>query len=104
MRDRTLLKGIVVTLATFLAMLIFLYVGLSAVGSRSDSELSASLKDSVLRALLTCYAVEGRYPSDVDYLRTHYGLTYDTERYIVSLQAFADNLLPAVAVLNVGEV
>ncbi len=104
MKDRTLLKGIVVTLATFLAMLILLYLGLGAVGSRNDAELTASLKDSVLRSLLTCYAVEGRYPADVSYLQEHYGLTYDGDRYIVALHAFAENLLPVVDVLRVGEV
>lgn len=104
MRDRTLIKGIVVTLVTFLVMLAVLYAGLTMVNTNSDAELISSLKQSVLRATLTCYAVEGRYPPDAEYLQTYYGLTYDHSRYIVSMQAFADNLLPAINVLKVGEV
>jgi hypothetical protein len=104
MKDRSLLKGIVVTVATFLAMLILLFIGLNVLNARSDTELTSSLKSTVLRTLLTCYAVEGRYPSEVSYLQQYYGLTYDSDRYIVSLHAFAENLLPVVDVLSVGEV
>ncbi len=104
MKDRSLLRGIMITLASFLAMLLLFYVGLNVVGERSDEELAASLRASVLRATLTCYAVEGRYPSDVAYLREHYGLTYDSSQYIVSMNAFADNLLPAITILSAGEV
>lgn len=104
MRDRSLVRGIAVTLMSFLLVLVLLLVGLTVLSSRSSAELSASLRTAVLRATLTCYAVEGRYPTDATYLEDHYGLTYDHNRYIVSLDAFADNILPDISVLRIGEV
>lgn len=104
MRDRLLVRGIAYTLASFLLVLVLLLVGLSVLSSRSAAELSASLKATVLRATLTCYAVEGRYPKNEAYLEDHYGLTYDHSRFIVSLDAFADNRLPDIFVLRIGEV
>ena len=52
-------------------------------------------------AALTCYAVEGAYPDSLDYLRDHYGLAYDQDRYYVSYDAFASNLVPEIHVVEV---
>lgn len=104
MKDRSALRGVVMTLLTFFALLALLLYGVSGVGARGNREQAAALKAAVLRATVTCYAVEGRYPPDAAYLQTHYGLRYDASRYIVSISAFADNLLPDITVLTEGEV
>lgn len=104
MKNRTLIRGILITIAAFAAILAVLIVGLSQIDTRSESEQAASLKAAVLRAAVTCYAVEGRYPPDVEYLQTNYGLTYNHERFIVSVHAFAENLLPDITVRTEGEV
>lgn len=104
MMDRSLVRGIVITLISFLLVFALLLAGLTQVGTRSNVALTDSLKASVLRAAMTCYAVEGRYPADAGYLEAQYGLTYDHRRYIVSLDTFADNLLPDISVMSIGEV
>ena len=95
-------RGVLVTALAFAAMLWALMSGLSQVDERSDSEQVRVLSDAVLRATLTCYAVEGRYPASVEYLKTNYGIVYDEEEYIVTLDAFASNLLPEIYVLTQG--
>ncbi len=72
------------------------------IGSLQQREETKMVSDAVREALLTCYAVEGAYPSDVDYLREYYRLSYDTERYIVSFDAFASNHVPDVFVMERG--
>ena len=57
--------------------------------------------DAGRNAALTCYAVEGAYPEDLSYLREYYGLAYDENRYFVSYDAFASNLLPDIYVTEV---
>lgn len=104
MKDRSLLRGMLVTLLLFAAMFALLFVMLSTVDTQSKSAETESLKSAVLRATLTCYAVEGRYPPNAAYLSDHYGLVYDAQRYIISFSAFADNLLPDISVLIRGEV
>ena len=97
-------RGFIITLGTFLALVLLLLFGLNNLGKRSQMEQTEALRDAMLRASITCYAVEGRYPPDVAYLSEHYGITYDSEKYIVTLNAFADNLLPDISILNTGEV
>ena len=104
MRDHSLWRGFAVTLAVFLALVTLLGFALSGVGARSEAEQAAALREAAMRAMISCYAVEGRYPPDASYLRANYGLTFDANRFIVSLDAFADNILPDISVLTVGEV
>jgi len=104
MKNRSFYRGIIITVAAFTATLALLIIGLSQIDTRSETAQAASLKAAVLRAAVTCYAVEGRYPPNVEYLQTNYGLTYNHDNFTVSIHAFADNLLPDIAVLAKGEV
>ena len=104
MKDRSLFRGVLITLLLFVAMFALLSFALSTVDTRSKSAETEALKAAVLRATLTCYAVEGRYPTNAAYLSDYYGLVYDAQRYIISFSAFADNLLPDISVLIRGEV
>ena len=102
-RDTTLLRGVLVTLLVFALSLALVAYGIARVDARNESRQKAALRDALLRAALTCYAVEGRYPADVRYLEEHYGIVYDSERFIVAIDAFAQNVLPDIRVLTRGE-
>ena len=56
---------------------------------------------AVHNAALTCYAVEGAYPTSLEYLRAHYGLAYDQSRYMVRYDSFGSNLMPDISVTEV---
>ena len=58
-------------------------------------------EESVRRAAVQCYALEGIYPVNLQYLMDHYGIRPDTRRFIVHYQFVADNLLPVIMVLPV---
>lgn len=60
----------------------------------------ARLEDAIRRAAVSCYATEGIYPPDVDYLKDHYGLQVDEARYNVFYDVFASNLMPDITVLE----
>ena len=72
----------------------------SRVGNANDEAQTQFVVDAVQRAALTCYAVEGAYPESVEYLRDHYGLAYDEDRYFVRYDAFASNLVPEISVIE----
>lgn len=95
-------QGIVVTGLVFLVVLLTLVLGLSRVDEGSNTAEAAALEAAVRRAVVLCYSVEGRYPSSVKELCEHYGLTYNHDRFIISLDSFASNLLPDIRVLMVG--
>ena len=70
--------------------------------SAQDSAETDIVRDAVKNAALTCYAVEGAYPDSVDYLREHYRLAYDEDRYMITYNAFASNMIPDIWVTERG--
>ena len=70
----------------------------SRVETANDGAQTQFVVDAVHNAALTCYAVEGAYPSSLEYLRAHYGLAYDQDRYRVTYNAIGSNLLPEIYV------
>ena len=58
------------------------------------------LEDALRRAAVACYGAEGYYPPNADYLQTHYGIRYDTDRYLVHYELFASNVIPEISVLK----
>ena len=95
-------RDIIVT-AIGLLLVVAAAVLISRVDSRRDETETELVREAVKNAALTCYAVEGVFPQELSYLREHYGLLYDEERYIVSFDAFAENLLPSIRVLEKGQ-
>lgn len=84
-----------------LALVCAVWFLVSRLETTNDNAQTQFVVDAVHNAALTCYAVEGAYPSDLEYLRSHYGLAYDQSRYIVRYDAFASNLLPEIYVMEV---
>ncbi|MBR1560838.1 MAG: hypothetical protein IJ646_11420 [Clostridia bacterium] len=86
-------------------LMVLLLVGVYLLVSRVDTANSGAqtqfVYDAVHNAALTCYAVEGTYPSDLAYLRENYGLAYDESRYMVSYDAFGMNVVPEIYVTEV---
>ncbi len=66
-------------------------------------ESRSTIRDTVIRCAMECYAVEGAYPASLRYLEENYGLVINHDDYIVSYNAFASNVLPEVQVLVQGE-
>lgn len=60
----------------------------------------AQLEEALTRAAVACYAAEGAYPQDVAVLQERYGVRIDEERYTVIYDAFAENLMPDITVLE----
>ena len=94
-------KEIIVALL-MAALLAGVWALVSGVDSAHHGAEKQFVRDAVRNAALTCYAVEGAYPEDLQYLRDHYGLAYDASRYKVTYDAFASNLLPDIYVVEVG--
>lgn len=85
------------------AFVILLVIFLNGVESVSDTTLAKqqdSLETALTRSITQCYAVEGAYPPTLEYLITHYGLTYDADVFLVDYEYYGSNLLPDVTVLR----
>ncbi len=97
MSRRDILRLVLMALALAAAVALILHIDV-----RQDQAETELVRRAVREAALTCYAVEGAYPGSVDYLREHYQLAYDEERYYVTYEAFASNRLPDIWVTEKG--
>jgi len=61
------------------------------------------LNQAIRRAAVQCYALEGSYPPDLDYLIRHYGVSVDTTRFLVHYRAEGGNLTPDIEVLAIAD-
>ena len=84
-------------------MLLLLLEGLSSVSSAAAREEALRLRETVLQDAVQCYALEGFYPEDLNYLEEHYELSYDSKKYVVSYEVIGSNLMPDVTVIPLKE-
>ena len=94
--------GPVLLVPTALAVLLVFTSALSNLQDGRISEGRQQLEDAVRRSAVACYAAEGIYPPNLEYLEEHYGIQVDRERYTVMYEIFASNLMPDVTVLENG--
>lgn len=100
MRRRKRTFGPVLLVPAALAVLLMFTSALSNLDEGRQSEGRRQLEEAVRRGAVACYAAEGAYPPDLEYLEAHYGLQVDRERYTVVYEVFASNLMPDVTVLE----
>ena len=82
------------------AVLVWFFAGLNNVSNELSEQGRTKLEDAIRRSAVACFAAEGAYPPDVDYLVEHYGLSIDESRFIVHYEIFAENLMPDITVLD----
>ncbi|MGM9521427.1 MAG: hypothetical protein ACI3VB_03000 [Oscillospiraceae bacterium] len=72
--------------------------------SRSQTEEAAvALENSLRRAAVSCYAIEGCYPPSLEYLTENYGVYIDGDIFVVHYEIFASNIMPEITVLSIRE-
>lgn len=88
------LFGIVLFVVCFL----FFFVAVGNVSDEvSDNELQ-TLKRAIDKAVTTCYAIEGYYPENVEYIEKNYGVVIDYDRFSVVYDLLGYNIKPNVIV------
>jgi hypothetical protein len=87
------------SLAIITAVMLLTFAAIRGYGSRYDDTRLQEVRDTVLSAVAQCYALEGAYPPDLEYLENGYGLILDRSRYIYHYEIFASNIFPDVKVL-----
>ncbi|MGL4345645.1 MAG: hypothetical protein ACRCTE_10640 [Cellulosilyticaceae bacterium] len=79
--------------------LIISIVAFNGINENNTTEQQKMLEEAVSRALIQCYAIEGAYPSDIEYIKTHYGVQINEEKYIVFYESIAPNIMPNIRVI-----
>lgn len=93
--------GYLLSLLLFSLLLVLFLTSIKAIAVRTDEDRLHALTDTVKRASVECYAIEGRYPPSVEYLEEHYGVVIDHSRYHVFYDGWASNVMPDITILPV---
>lgn len=94
------LRGHGISIALFVIIATLFISSLPSIVESSRAEQLRITETSLRRAVISCYALEGRYPPDVEYLRKEYGLQLNDKKYIVHYDIFAENIMPEITVLE----
>lgn len=89
-------------LLSILVVIVFIY-GINSIDHSTQSRQKESLQNSISQCVTHCYAVEGTYPPDLEYLKEHYGLIYDEKIFFVDYTSIGSNLRPDITIIEKGE-
>ncbi len=88
----------ILSVVLIILFIVYLYFAVDSAQERNDSEKYNILSDAIIRSAVQCYAIEGFYPPNVEYLENNYGLVVDHNKYVISYSVFASNIMPDVEV------
>lgn len=90
------LKTLILTICLLGIIFALLFQHTDTLSKSLETQSQQAAQTAISRALMTCYAVEGCYPSSTDYLEQNYGLYIDHKKYLVDYRIFSTNLMPEV--------
>lgn len=84
----------------FFSIAIITINGISETSKTSAAEEIRLAKESITRAVISCYALEGMYPESYEYIKENYGVRINEEKYFVSYDIFASNIMPDITIIE----
>ena len=88
-------------LLVFLLCTLLLWRGVSSISAQAEASQIENLKNALERSAVHCYAVEGAYPESLDYIKEHYGVSWDPGKYIVDYAIFGSNMMPVITIIPI---
>lgn len=83
------------------AVVIIIWISLDRLDKVSSVREEYEVSEIIEKALVQCYALEGSYPSDIEYLKK-YGIIFNTDKYIYYYETLGQ-LRPTVKVVSLNE-
>jgi len=93
------LRGAVLPVLFSVLIIFMVFVGVRQADVASGDEGLRILEDSLRRAVVMNYAIEGRFPESVEYIEERFGIYIDRTRFVVHYRIFASNILPEITVI-----
>lgn len=99
MKERKFVLGTsVILIIVFIVIAAYAFIHLGQFWNKEGSRQPEEIKKAILKASVQCYALEGSYPPDLEYLEKHYGLQLDEDHFFYVYEVFASNVAPDVEV------
>ena len=101
---KNLISGASVSIVLFIGIILFFVVSISNASKEIDDNEVITLRKSIDKAIVNCYAIEGAYPESIEYIEENYGVVIDRDRFIVIYEVLGPNVLPNVIVKPISEI
>ena len=95
-----ILRSLFVPVVFTVMLIIMITYGLRQTQISNNAEGLRILEDSIRRAVITAYAIEGRFPPTIAHIEENFGLYIDRTRYVVHYRPFGTNIMPDIAVFE----
>ena len=91
---------VILVILFFAAIIVWFSFGFKDIISSTKNEQLFEVTQSVKKAVVLCYSIEGSFPPDLEYLQDNYGLIINEDIYIVHYSVFASNIMPDIIVFS----
>ena len=92
-----------ITPVAFIAVILAIILWSTTMSSKASVEQANVQKEAIRKAAVSCYAIEGRYPESLNYIRNNYGVIVNEEDFTIDYDVFASNIMPSISVKVKGE-
>lgn len=76
------------------------FQSIDKVSKTNQEDRSEAIEQVILKASLQCYALEGSYPSTIEYLKENYGIILDEDQYYYFYDIKGANIAPNIRVIK----
>lgn len=95
---KKLISGMSFSILLFAGIILFFLLAIANTSKEVDENELITLRESIDKAIVNCYAIEGAYPKNIEYIEENYGVVIDRDKFVVIYEAIAPNVLPNVIV------
>lgn len=97
-------KPLIITLLMLTLVISVCVIIFSNTAKSTTREKQQITQNAIERAIVNCYAIEGFYPDNIEYLEENYGILIDHKKYVVLYETVGANVHPYVQVVQRGSV
>ena len=94
------LKSNFLAIVLFIGIAMMMVIGFRDTAEKRRTQSIQSATDSIMRAVVTCYAIEGSYPESYEYIKEHYGVYINEKKFSVFYSALGSNIMPGFRVIE----
>lgn len=99
---KVFITGILMPVLLFAVIIALFISGVNTASASAEKESLRITQQAIKKAMVNCYAIEGAYPQNIEYLEQHYGVLIDHEKYIVTYETMGSNIIPYVELVPKG--
>ncbi len=88
------------TVLFLVGLIVWFSFGFNNIANSNIEEQLSETRETIRKCVVLCYSIEGQFPPNIEYLEKNYNLYINDEKYIVSYNIFASNIMPEIAVFE----